>query len=279
MSLVKFILILIYLTKFTNQNEFPYLTDHQTRFINEMKSNELKSNEIFMEFHEHENRNYQFYKQQQELLIEHCNFELTNQTGILHSPMFPEKLQTNRSLTCIWRIHNPSSNELSAVELNIQVVNLRKWSSNQGNCSDTLIITYETKSNDTEQSPQFKRIVLNSKTRTYPKKIISPRGELLVNLTICATMQSCPVFQAPINTTSNLTNKSQHNQPTTLMAIVAGKPTFFEPKYELITQPITGFYANYRLVNCSGCGIGDSDCSDTHQCDSLCGCVLFFNKS
>ena len=85
-------------------------------------------NNLVIEYHEHENRDHQFYRQQK-LLIENCDFELTNQTGILHSPMFPEKLRTNRSLTCIWRIYNPNLNdELSAIELNIQVANLRTWS-------------------------------------------------------------------------------------------------------------------------------------------------------
>lgn len=244
---------------------YPYVSDHQTKFI----LNNHKT--LSMEFHEHENRNFQFYRQQQMPLLEHCEFELTNETGILHSPMFPEKLRTNRSITCIWRIHSPTRS--TAIELNIQVANLRVWSSAFGNCSDQLVITYETNSKQT-----FKRIVMNSNTLYYPKKLISPRsGSIVVNLTICATQSSCPIFQAPINTSSNSTKSTY--QPTRLMAIVAGKPTFFEPKYELITQPITGFYANYRLVNnnCSGCGVGDPVCSETHQCDSECGMILSIN--
>ena len=242
----------------------PYLSDHQTSFI-------LNDRTLSMEYHEHENRNFQFYRQQQKPLLQHCDFQLTNETGILHSPMFPEKLNTNRSVTCIWRIHSPDRARFSAVELNIQVANLRTWSSVHGNCSDSLVITYETDSKQT-----FKQIVMSSNTRFYPKKIISPTGELHVNLTICATQSSCPIFQAPVNVSSNST-KSAH-QPTTLMALIGGKPTFFEPKYELITQPITGFYGNYRLIeNCTGCGVGDSVCSEVHQCNSQCGFILSIN--
>ena len=246
----------------------PYLTDHQTNFI-------LNDKTLSMEYHEHENRNFQFYEKQQMPLLDRCKFELTNETGILHSPMFPEKLNTNHSINCIWHIYSPNKDQFSAVELNIQVANLRIWSSAFGNCTDELTITYDTNSNNS-----FKRIVMNSNTLQYPKKIISPTGELTVNLTICATKSSCPIFQAPANASSSNSSasKSSNYQPTTLMAIVAGKPTFFEPKYELITQPITGFYANYRLVsNCSGCGIGDSVCSETHQCNTQCGSILSIN--
>ena len=237
----------------------PYLSDHQTSFI-------LNDRTLSMEYHEHENRNFQFYRQQQRPLLEHCDFHLTNETGILHSPMFPEKLNTNRSVTCIWRIHSPDRERFSAVELNIQVANLRTWSSAHGNCSDSLVITYETDSKST-----FNQIVMNSNTRFYPKKIISPTGELHVNLTICATQSSCPIFQAPVNMSSSNSTESAR-QPTTLMALIGGKPTYFEPKYELITQPITGFYGNYRLIqNCTGCGVGDAECSEVHQCNSQCG--------
>lgn len=245
----------------------PYLSDHQTSFV-------LNDRTLSMEYHEHENRNFQLYRQQQQRpLLERCDFHMINETGILYSPMFPEKLNTNRSVTCIWRIHSPDREKFSAVELNIQVANLRTWSSVHGNCSDSLVITYEA---DSKRS--FKQIVMNSNTRFYPKKIISPTGELHVNLTICATQSSCPIFQTPpANATSSNSTKSNY-QPTTLMALIGGKPTFFEPKYELITQPITGFYGNYRLIkNCTGCGVGDADCSEVHHCDSQCGFILSIN--
>lgn len=246
----------------------PYLSDHQTSFV-------LNDRTLSMEYHEHENRNFQLYRQQQQPLLEHCDFHMTNETGILHSPMFPEKLSTNRSVTCIWRIHSPDRQRFSAVELNIQVANLRTWSSVHGNCSDSLVITYEV----TDPKSSFKQIVMNSNTRFYPKKIISPTGELHVNLTICATQSSCPIFQAPVSNASSSSNSTKSAyQPTTLMALIGGKPTFFEPKYELITQPITGFYGNYRLIpNCTGCGVGDADCAEVHQCNSQCGFILSIN--